>query len=350
MRATRWPLHPRPIAGEELSSWFGRIAELYELPVKDLLVHDLGHPALSDVELDLTPPETLLRLLSERTGVSIERIRSMTLKGWMRAWVGRGKPGAEIFCRYVKRHSVLLSPNRRDYKKLDQWRPWITAQRFATSLGCPACLSRDEIPYRRLHWRLALIASCPTHGILLEPVMSPHAWRIPQVLWREERHFSPDRLRALDTITVQAITCGHATLPHATLPTGLWLRLLRTILDELNTTAATAAGDSHILKTIWQSVELPVRVGVRVAQTFEDMDFTRQVHFLHAAAEALDLVSSHRLDARGRDAHLLRAPLPPRRAIITKPLSEPTGPLAKGLGAAVALVKAARATPKEAVH
>jgi len=85
VRVPRWPLHPRPIAGEELSSWLGRIATLYELSVQDLVVHNLGHPALSNVELDLAPPETLLTLISERTGVAVARIRSMTLKGWTRA-------------------------------------------------------------------------------------------------------------------------------------------------------------------------------------------------------------------------------------------------------------------------
>jgi len=348
VRVTRWPLHPRPIAGEELSSWLGRIAVLYDLPVTDLLVHNLGHPALSDVELDLAPSETLLTLLSERTGVSIARIRSMTLKGWTRAWVGRGKPGAALFSRYVKRHSVLLSPNRRDDKKLDQWRPWITVQRFDMSVGCPACLSKDEIPYRRLHWRLALIASCPAHGILLEPVMSPHAWRIPQILWREERHFASERLLALDEITLQALTRGHATLPHTTFPTGLWLRLLRTILDELNTTAATAASGSHVLKAIWRSVKLPVRASARSSQPFEDMDFTRQVHFLNAAAEAIEFVSSHRLEVQGRDAHLLRAPSPPRQATTPAPLLKPTEPWREALEAADALLKAAHATPKGA--
>ena len=348
MRITRWPLHPRPIAGEELSSWLGRIAVLYELPVKDLLVHDLSQSALSDVELDLAPPETLLSLLSERTGVSVGRLRSMTLKGWTRAWVRRGKPGATLFSRYVNRHSVLLSPNRRDGKKLDQWRPWITVQRFDRSVGCPGCWSTDEIPYRRLHWRLALIASCPAHGNLLEPVMFLHAWRIPQILWREERHFASERLLALDAITLQALTSGHAKLPHTALPTGLWLRLLRTILDELNTTAATAGDGSHVLKAVWRSVTLPVRLGARVAQPFEDMDFPRQVNFMNAAAEAIDLVSSHRLDAQGREAHLLCAPSPWHRAITPAPVLKPPEPWREAIKAADALLKAAHATPKGA--
>lgn len=347
MRITRWPVHPRPIVGEELSSWLGRIAAVYESSVKDLLAHDLAHPALTEVELDLAPPETLLATLCERTGVAIPRIRSMTLKGWTRARVGRGKPGARLFTRYVKRYSVLLSPHRRDDKTLDQWRPWTTVQRFAPSLGCPGCLASDKIPYRRLHWRLTLIASCPAHGILLEPVLSPRAW-IPQVLWKEERTFAPARLRALDKITLQALTSGQAKLPRVTLPTGQWLRLLRTILDELNTSSATAGVEYRVLKAVWDAVKLPVRVGARVAHAFEDLDFTRQVDFLHAAAEAIDLVSSHRLDVRGRDAHRLRAPPPPPRPIPAGPVLKPTEPWREALAAADTLLKAAHATPKGA--
>jgi hypothetical protein len=315
VRVTRWPLHPRPIAGEVLSSWLGRIAAAYQSPVEDLLVHDLGLSALSDAELDWEPPDTLPALLSARTGVAVERVRSMSAKAWTHALIGRGKPGGPLFYRYVKRYSVLLSPNRRDRRTLDDWRPWITIQRFVTPIGCPGCLASDAIPYRRLYWCLALAACCPAHGIFLEPVLPPAAWRIPQILW--ERESAPQKLRALDEITLQALSYGHATLPHTTLPTSLWLRLLRTALDELNTTAATAGAERHVLKTVWRAVGLPARVTARVEQAFEDMNFRRQAHFLHAAAEAIELVRTHRLETMGRDVSFLVEP-PPRRDRATK--------------------------------
>jgi len=353
VRVTRWPLHPRPIAGEVLSSWLTRIAAAYELPLEDLLVHDLGHPALTGAELDVAPPETLLTMLCERTGVSIPRIRSMTVKGWSHALIGRGKPGATFFSRYVKRYSILLSPDRREGRTLDGWRPWVMMRRLATTIGCPGCLSTDEIPYRRLHWCLALTASCPTHGIYLEPVLPPPAWRIPQVLWMRET--VPERLRALDKITLQALACGHATLPHTSIPTGLWLRLLRTILDELNTTAATAGAEHRVLKAVWRAVDLPTRVTARVEQPFEDMDLTRQAQFLHAAAEAIALVRTHKLETKGRDVSLLGEP-PPRRGRPTKrsqsaasstasPPAQPTDRWREALETAEALLKSAHETP-----
>lgn len=33
---------------------------------------------------------------------------------------------------------------------------------------CPLCLSEDEEPYFRLHWRLSLMSTCPRHGVILE--------------------------------------------------------------------------------------------------------------------------------------------------------------------------------------
>jgi hypothetical protein len=132
------------------------------------------------------------------------------------------------------------------------------------------------------------------------------------------RSWTLDGVRALDEITLQALTSGHATLPHTSIPTGLWLRLLRTILDELNTTVATAGVEHRVLRTVWQAVELPVRVGARIAQPFEDMNFTHQAQFLHAAAEAIALVRTHKLDTKGRDVSLLGEPPMPRARRPTK--------------------------------
>ncbi len=40
--ARRWPLHPQPRPGEALTSWLGRLAAIYGLPVRQLLRHNLG--------------------------------------------------------------------------------------------------------------------------------------------------------------------------------------------------------------------------------------------------------------------------------------------------------------------
>jgi hypothetical protein len=66
VKVIRWPLHPRPLAGEALSSWLRRVAAAYGLYVDDLLVHDLGYQSMSSEQLDLGPQNSLLEQLSEK--------------------------------------------------------------------------------------------------------------------------------------------------------------------------------------------------------------------------------------------------------------------------------------------
>ena len=79
--APRWPLHPAPKEGEALSSWLNRVATCYQMDVHELLVHDLGHSHLDD--LDTAPPSSLLAALARRSGVAFERLREMSLAGWL---------------------------------------------------------------------------------------------------------------------------------------------------------------------------------------------------------------------------------------------------------------------------
>ena len=79
----RWPLHPRPAALESLSSWLGRLARLYALPVKDLLTYNLDLLDLTvPADLDYDPPVAMLAALAERTDVELAGLRLMTLAGW----------------------------------------------------------------------------------------------------------------------------------------------------------------------------------------------------------------------------------------------------------------------------
>lgn len=301
--AVRWPLHPRPRTGEALSSWLARIADAYDLHIDDLLVHDLGFHALSDEQVDLEPSGELLALLSSRTGVSVERIRSMTMKGWTPVLIDSLKPHARLFDRYVKRFSVLLSPKRRSDKTRENWRPWIFEPRFATPMGCPRCLVKDEVPYLRLHWRLPVTASCPKHGIFLEPISRIGTWTPRLAGFKLQR--TPQTLCEMDAITEQALAAGYVTLPTVSVRAGVWLRLLRTILDELNTVGAAAQNEHRVLKRVWQASNLPMRVCASSSQTFEALKSEQQVKFLQTAATAVDLIVNRKLETSGRDVVLL---------------------------------------------
>ena len=79
--APRWPLHPAPREGEALSSWLNRVALCYHMEVSELLEHDLGHGQADD--MDTAPPQSLLTMLSRRSGIELDRLRCMSFAGWV---------------------------------------------------------------------------------------------------------------------------------------------------------------------------------------------------------------------------------------------------------------------------
>jgi len=99
--------------------------------------------------------------------------------------------------------------------------------------GCRRCLVDDAIPYVRLHWRLAWMASCPRHGEMLVPL---YFWPSRRYLFneREPDPADPDLL-ALDRVTLGAVTIGKGVLPESdeAVSGAAWLRALRSLIDEL---------------------------------------------------------------------------------------------------------------------
>ncbi|CCK24670.1 hypothetical protein BN159_0291 [Streptomyces davaonensis JCM 4913] len=109
--ARRWPLHPQPAPLEALSSWLNRLVQLYEMPVTDLLKHNLGLVDLAvPADLGVDPPLAMVTALAERTGVPLVRLRSMTLGGWV-PWLFDMLPvpiqdARTVFDTYVRDNSV----------------------------------------------------------------------------------------------------------------------------------------------------------------------------------------------------------------------------------------------------
>ncbi|MFC5200146.1 TniQ family protein [Streptomyces kaempferi] len=80
----RWPLLPQPGPLESLSSWLNRLADLYEMPVKELLTRNLGLVDLAvPADLDYDPTMTMLhaagtalRLVADGTIIAFGRLAS----------------------------------------------------------------------------------------------------------------------------------------------------------------------------------------------------------------------------------------------------------------------------------
>ena len=237
----RLPLHPRPLPHEALSSWVDRLAACYRLHRWEFLRLVLGaNPAPSGGELDAACLSDLADALAERTGVAPGHIRGMTLAGYAPDLITASEPQPSLFNAYAGQFGWFMSPRRRNAPRPEPpgpWLPWRAADLMSPAPRCcPRCLMADAIPYVRLHWRLAWMASCPWHGEVLVPVVLTMTHPL---LAHFLGDYEPERA-APDLLTLDRITLGAATLDTALLPgdadpvTGrAWLRALRTLIDEL---------------------------------------------------------------------------------------------------------------------
>jgi len=281
--AARWPLHPRPLPGEALSSWLTRIADAYELSLHDLLLHDLGFDSVSDQQLDTEAPDELVSAISRRTGVEISRIRRMTLSGIVLDIDQATATGPDQYEVYVRQHSVLLPRGCSRKKRVDSdWRPWFSGDRYNTPWACPQCWDVRPRHFHKLLWRFPLTISCPLHKEFLRPVnrigivdlnpSKPKSRQVPPfVLW-------------LDAVTEQAVTDARVELPTVCLSAGSWIQVLRTVLDELNTTVNDAGGERGPLIEAWKAIGCQIRAGTSPVEPFEYLTTVNQSTYLEAAA------------------------------------------------------------------
>ncbi|WP_166784875.1 TniQ family protein [Cryobacterium sp. TMT2-42-4] len=83
-RPRQWPAHPAPIDGETLSSWLHRIAACYSTDLTHLgddLGFTLGWRPPEDIDVAAT--SAMINVLAERTGVTPDRLRQMSVAGWV---------------------------------------------------------------------------------------------------------------------------------------------------------------------------------------------------------------------------------------------------------------------------
>ena len=141
------PLYIEPLAGEALLSWLLRLARRLSLSMHVLAREAFGIDDRSGhSHWWCRPNPWSLKRISDRTGVSIERLRSMTLAKWMPVY-----REDEDSHRFAGPRFVSISP---DYR----------IRRLAV---CAECLEEDREPYLRLWWLIGWVAVCQRHATIL---------------------------------------------------------------------------------------------------------------------------------------------------------------------------------------
>ena len=132
----RWPVHPRPIPGEALTSWLHRIADRYGITV-DELAFDLGHSLDHDADLDMTAPPGFIEQLSIRTGVGTDRLHGMSISGYTPWLLDDLVPGTGTFLTYTQQLAVLLPAGKRRRRTVKTWRAWTPTTADRCHRACP---------------------------------------------------------------------------------------------------------------------------------------------------------------------------------------------------------------------
>ena len=299
--ALRWPLHPAPREGEALSSWLNRVALCYHMELSELLEHDLGYGQVDD--LDTAPPLSLLTMLSQRSGIELDRLRCMSFAGWV-PWLldSLDDKIPDALETYAFQLSVLLPRLRRKTRSITSWRAWLPGQPIHRA--CPLCLNDPENQAVLLAWKLPLMLSCPLHGCWLESY-----WGVPgRFLGWENADAEPrtasDAIAAMDQRTWQALTTGHVELPRRRIHAGLWFRLLRTLLDELNTPLSACGTCAGYLRQVWEGCGHPLRAGQSLWRPYETLNPAIRLQMLEAAATAISLIEVRDISPPGEQAKL----------------------------------------------
>lgn len=287
-----------------LSSWLERTARLYDLPVKDLLTHNLGQlDVIVPEEVDWDPPAWMLAALAERAGTGLAQLRAMTLAGWV-PWLmdtlhTLQREAQQTFDTYIRQNSVLLGrgeAGRNQVSGQKRWGgPWWPAR--PVKRLCPVCVTGAD-PRRALVWHLPLTVGCFDHGCRLKDAreidMAAAGGEKPQPVPVAEL------LAALDRYTYEGLITGRVTLPGRGVHVGVWFRLLRSLLDEVSLALSPRSASTRVtLERIWRATGRPERGGLNVWRPYEQMDWPMQEAILRAAATALQLAAAGQIAARG---------------------------------------------------
>ncbi|TFI43807.1 hypothetical protein E4O93_21425 [Diaphorobacter sp. DS2] len=93
-------------------------------------------------------------------------------------------------------------------------------------------------------------------------------------------------------------------LPRRRIHAGLWFRLLRTLLDELNTPLSTCGTYAGYLRQIWECCGHPLRAGQSLWRPYETLNPAVRLQMLEAAATAISLIEVRDISPPGEHAKL----------------------------------------------
>jgi transposase len=142
----RLPVHIAPGNDEVLLSWLCRLSRHAELSPLAFMRRSFGIDPRAHPDWWRRPTLEHLSILSDRTGVSVNRLRDMTLIGWASA---RGDENAG-----------RLRPSRILHGIQSVKHQWYMAV-------CPRCLVEEGGLYVRREWMIGWVAVCGRHGSVL---------------------------------------------------------------------------------------------------------------------------------------------------------------------------------------
>ena len=304
MSQSRWPIHPYPRNEESILSWLSRIARCYNFTVDDLLKYDLGFHGDTN-SLSVSFPSELLASLSNRTGVDKQRIHAMTLESLKPLLFHDMEEKNSDFESYVHQYSLLLplSKRKKHFPK-GGWKPW-SPKSLNASKACPECIKNEPVDAMSLGWYLPLMLSCPIHQCMLRQCYS---YQGRHAYWEKENDllisFS-STINLMDQRTWSALTTGQVVLPYGTIHGGIWLRLLRTLLDELHIPVPSGNVLYTNMVNIWEeSLGSALRGGQTRWQPYELLPPQTQQLTLMAAATAIEQIENRAITPPGKQIYL----------------------------------------------
>ena len=149
MNFSLWPVHPRILPGEILSSWLVRTAHANGFQARAFCADQLGYDReIWRRDIDHLAPSNLIAQLSNKTGTHLREIAATTLRSYEGI-------AFERFVEHGKTKWVLPLGVQGRKRRL-------YGQQY-----CPVCLATDPVPYLRLRWRMAFQVVCTLHATLM---------------------------------------------------------------------------------------------------------------------------------------------------------------------------------------